>query len=155
MQTSFVEKETVLQDFLPLNGTDHIEMYVGNAKQSALYYKEAFGFNSIAYAGPETGLRDRASYVLQQGKIRLVLTSALKSEGPIADHVKKHGDGVKILALWVDDAYKSYEETIKRGARSYQEPKTLTDDRFRLGEESPAGLFLFLQMRFACFCFFI
>jgi 4-hydroxyphenylpyruvate dioxygenase len=111
MQTQFVEKETLTKDFLPLNGTDHVELYVGNAKQSAHFYKTAFGFNSVAYAGPETGLRDRASYVLQQGKIRLVLTTPLKSEGPVMEHIKKHGDGVKILALWVDDAYQSYEVT--------------------------------------------
>jgi 4-hydroxyphenylpyruvate dioxygenase len=92
------------KDFLPLNGTDHIELYVGNAKQAAYYYKTAFGYKLVAYAGPETGVRDRASYVLQQGKIRLVLTTPLKSEGAIAEHIKKHGDGVKIIALWVDDA---------------------------------------------------
>lgn len=140
MQTSFVEKETATQDFLPLNGTDHVEMYVGNAKQSAHFYKTAFGFNTVAYAGPETGLRDRASYVLQQGKIRLVLTTPLKSESPVMDHIKKHGDGVKILALWVDDAYKSYEETMKRGARSYQEPQTLTDES---GEVRTAGIYTY------------
>ncbi|WP_158795236.1 4-hydroxyphenylpyruvate dioxygenase [Pedobacter sp. L105] len=140
MQTQFVEQETPVFDFLPLNGTDHVELYVGNAKQSAHFYKTAFGFNTVAYAGPETGLRDRASYVLQQGKIRLVLTTPLKSESPIMDHIKKHGDGVKILALWVDDAYKSYEETIKRGAKSYQEPKTLTDE---FGEVRTAGIYTY------------
>lgn len=115
-------------DFLPINGTDHIEMYVGNAKQSAHYYKTAFGFQSVAYAGPETGVRDRASYVLQQGKIRLVLTTALKSDHPISEHVRKHGDGVKILALWVDDATESYNKTMARGAKSYMEPTRLEDE---------------------------
>ncbi len=95
-------------DFLPINGTDHIEMYVGNAKQAAHFYKTAFGFQTKAYAGPETGVRDRVSYVLQQGKIRLVLTTPLKSDSPISEHVRKHGDGVKILALWVDDATLSF-----------------------------------------------
>jgi len=115
-------------DFLPINGTDHIEMYVGNAKQSALYYQYAFGFELIAYAGPETGLKDRASYVLKQDKIRLVLTTPLVQDHPIADHIKKHGDGVKVLALWVDDAEKSYQETTSRGAVSYEEPKVLSDE---------------------------
>jgi len=140
MQTSFVEKDTETKDFLPLNGTDHVEFYVGNAKQSAHFYKTAFGFKTVAYAGPETGLRDRASYVLQQGKIRLILTTPLKSDSPIMDHIKTHGDGVKVLALWVDDAYKSYEETVKRGARSYQEPQTLTDE---FGEVRTAGIYTY------------
>lgn len=116
------------QDFLPLNGTDYIEFYVGNAKQSAIYYQAAFGYELIAYSGPETGVRDKASYVLRQGKITLVLTSALRQESPIAEHVKKHGDGVKVLALWVDDAVKSYQETTRRGAKSAAEPKTLKDE---------------------------
>lgn len=115
-------------DFLPINGTDYIELYVGNAKQSAQYYKTAFGFNNVAYAGPETGVRDRVSYVLQQGKIRLMLTTALKSDSPIAEHVRKHGDGVKILALWVDDATLSFEETTRRGGKPYMEPTTLEDE---------------------------
>ena len=140
MQTSFVEKDTETKDFLPLNGTDHVEFYVGNAKQSAHFYKTAFGFKTVAYAGPETGLRDRASYVLQQGKIRLILTTPLKSDSPIMDHIKTHGDGVKVLALWVDDAYKSYEETVKRGAKSYQEPQTLTDE---FGEVRTAGIYTY------------
>ncbi|WP_205503985.1 4-hydroxyphenylpyruvate dioxygenase [Rufibacter psychrotolerans] len=114
-------------DFLPLNGTDHLEFYVGNAKQSAYFYQSAFGFELVAYAGPETGVRDRASYVLQQGKIRLVLTTSLLPDSPISEHVRLHGDGVKVMALWVDDAYQSYEETVKRGARSAGEPQTLTD----------------------------
>lgn len=115
------------EDFLPINGTDYIEMYVGNAKQSALYYQYAFGFEWIAYAGPETGVRDRASYVLKQNKIRLVLTSSLQANTEIAEHVKKHGDGVKVLALWVDDAKKSFQETTRRGATPAAEPKVLTD----------------------------
>ena len=116
------------KDFLPINGTDYIELYVGNAKQSAHYYKSAFGFRNVAYAGPETGVRDRVSYVLQQGKIRLILTTALKSDSPIAEHVRKHGDGVKVLALWVDDATLSYNETTKRGGKPYMEPTTLEDE---------------------------
>jgi 4-hydroxyphenylpyruvate dioxygenase len=134
------QKMALAKDFLPINGTDYIELYVGNAKQAAHYYKTAFGFQTVAYAGPETGVRDRASYVLQQGKIRLVLTSALKSDHLISEHVKKHGDGVKILALWVDDAYKAYEETTKRGAKSYSEPVTLTDDQ---GEVRMSGIYTY------------
>jgi 4-hydroxyphenylpyruvate dioxygenase len=114
-------------DFLPLNGTDYIEFYVGNAKQSAYYYQAAFGYKLVAYAGPETGLRDRASYVLQQGKIRLVLTTSLHPDSEISEHVRKHGDGVKVLALWVDDARKSFEETVKRGAKPFAEPKVMKD----------------------------
>src|SRR5690606_26337757 len=110
------------QDFLPLLGTDYIELYVGNAKQSAHYYKTAFGFQSLAYAGLETGVKDRASYVLAQDKIRLVLTTPLTKESPINDHIRLHGDGVKVIALWVDDARKAYEETTQRGARSFMEP---------------------------------
>ncbi len=120
--------KNVADDFLPLNGTDHIELYVGNAKQSAHYYQHAFGFELVAYAGPETGQREYASYVLQQGKIRLVLTTALNSKSSIAEHVYRHGDGVKVLALWVDDAAKAYTETTKRGAISVIEPKTIADE---------------------------
>jgi len=116
------------EDFLPINGTDHIEMYVGNAKQSALFYQYAFGFELIAYAGPETGVRDRASYVLKQNKIRLVLTSSIRQDSEIAEHVKRHGDGVKVLALWVDDATKSFQETTKRGAVAEKEPQILRDE---------------------------
>src|SRR5690625_325166 len=125
------------QDFLPILGTDYVEFYVGNAKQSAHYYKTAFGFQSEAYAGLETGLQDRASYVLKQGKIRLVLTTALNSESPIGEHVKKHGDGVKVIALWVEDARKAYEETTKRGAKSFMEPKVTSDEH---GEIVQAGI---------------
>ena len=116
------------EDFLPINGTDHIEFYVGNAKQSALYYQYAFGFELVAYSGPETGNRDKVSYVLKQDKIRLVLSSGLHPDSPISEHVKKHGDGVKVLALWVDDAEKSYHETMSRGAVSYFEPMKVEDE---------------------------
>lgn len=121
----------VVPDFLPLNGTDHVEFYVGNAKQAAYYYRSAFGFELVAYAGPETGVQDRASYVVQQGKIRFVLTTPLGSEGDIAAHVVKHGDGVRDVALWVDDADSAWRETTKRGARSVRPPETLRDE---LGE---------------------
>lgn len=134
------QKMAAAKDFLPINGTDYLELYVGNAKQSAHYYKTAFGFQSVAYAGPETGVRDRASYVLQQGKIRLVLTTALKSDHPVSEHVKKHGDGVKILALWVDDAKSAFEETIKRGAKAYQEPTVMKDEH---GEVVTAGIYTY------------
>jgi len=116
------------QDFLPLLGTDHVELYVGNAKQAAHYYMSAWGFQPLAYAGLETGMKDRVSYVLQQDKIRLVLTSPLKPGGDINRHIDQHGDGVKAIALWVDDAERSYKETVKRGAESYFEPKTLKDE---------------------------
>lgn len=115
------------EDFLPINGTDHIELYVGNAKQAALFYQYAFGFELIAYAGPETGVREKASYVLKQNKIRLVLTSSIRQDSEIAEHVKKHGDGVKVLALWVDDARKSYKETTSRGAESAMPPTVISD----------------------------
>jgi 4-hydroxyphenylpyruvate dioxygenase len=110
------------EDFLPIFGTDYVELYVGNAKQSAHYYKTAFGFQDLAYAGLETGVRDRTSYVLQQGKIRLVLTTALNSRSEVAEHVRKHGDGVKVIALWVEDATKAFEETVKRGAKPFFGP---------------------------------
>lgn len=116
------------QDFLPLLGTDHIEFWVGNAKQAAYYYQKAFGFELVAYAGPETGVRDRASYVLQQGKIRFVLTTSLQPESEISKHVMKHGDGVKVLALWVEDAEKSFYETMSRGAKAHTQPQTVTDE---------------------------
>jgi len=106
----------VTDDFLPLLGTDYVEFYVGNAKQAAYYYQSAWGYQLVAYAGPETGVKDRASYILQQGKIRLMLTTSLFPDSKISEHVTKHGDGVKVLALWVDDAEKSLNETVKRGA---------------------------------------
>ena len=110
------------QDFLPIMGTDYIELYVGNAKQSAHYYKTAFGFQSEAYAGLETGKKDIASYVLKQGKIRLVLTTSMIKGGDISKHVDNHGDAVKIIALHVQDATKAFDETVKRGAKPYLEP---------------------------------
>jgi 4-hydroxyphenylpyruvate dioxygenase len=115
-------------DFLPIRGTDYVELYVGNAKQAAHYYKTALGFEDLAYAGLETGLRDRTSYVLQQGKIRLVLTTPFDPESQIAQHLRIHGDGVKVIALWVDDAYDAFEQTTKRGAKPYMEPTTTTDE---------------------------
>ena len=116
------------EDFLPLLGTDYVELYVGNAKQSAHFYKTAFGFQSEAYAGLETGVKDRVSYVLKQDKIRLVLTTPLTEGGPINEHINKHGDGVKVVALWVEDATKSWEETTKRGAKSFMKPTAEEDD---------------------------
>lgn len=115
------------QDFLPLQGTDYVEFYVGNAKQAAHFYKTAFGFQSMAYAGPETGVKDRASYVVRQNKLTFVFTTPLRSQNPMADHIYKHGDGVKMLALKVEDAADAWKQTTSRGARSYQEPVTLTD----------------------------
>ncbi len=128
------------KDFLPLNGTDYIEFYVGNAKQASYFYRAAFGFSALAYAGPETGVRDRASYVLRQNKITLVLTTPLHPGNEISQHIEKHGDGVKVLALMVDDAYKSFEETTKRGASAYMQPKTLKDDN---GEVRMSGIQLY------------
>ena len=116
-------------DFLPLNGTDYVEFYVGNARQAAYYYRAAFGMKLVAYRGPETGTRDRASYAVQQGKIRLVFTTSLSIDGEIAEHVKLHGDGVHEIALWVDDAASAYRETTKRGAKGVLEPTTLKDDQ--------------------------
>jgi 4-hydroxyphenylpyruvate dioxygenase len=114
-------------DFLPLKGTDHIEFYVGNAKQAAYFYQVAFGFELIAYSGPETGIRDKVSYVLKQGKITFVLTTSLDPRSEIAGHVAKHGDGVRTLALWVDDARQSFDETTSRGAVPAMKPKELKD----------------------------
>ncbi|MFZ2285279.1 MAG: 4-hydroxyphenylpyruvate dioxygenase [Lutibacter sp.] len=127
------------QDFLPLLGTDYVEMYVGNAKQAAHYYKTAFGFQSLAYAGLETGLTDRTSYVLVQDKIRLVLTTPMpnKNNQEIFDHIEKHGDGVKVVALWVEDAAKAWEETTKRGAKSFMEPTKESDEN---GEVIRSGI---------------
>ncbi|HLF50773.1 4-hydroxyphenylpyruvate dioxygenase [Flavobacterium sp.] len=128
------------QDFLPLLGTDYVEFYVGNAKQAAHYYKTAFGYQSLAYAGLETGVKDRASYVLKQDKIRLVLTTPLNADSPINEHLRKHGDGVKVVALWVEDATSAYEETMKRGARSFMEP-TVEKDEF--GEVVRSGIYTY------------
>ena len=126
IKTNMITKSTTT-DFLPINGTDFVEFYVGNAKQAAHYYQTAFGFQPLAYAGLETGLTDRTSYVLRQGKITLVLTTAIGPDSLIAEHCKLHGDGVKFIALWVDDARKSYEETTSRGGKSYMEPTVLKD----------------------------
>jgi 4-hydroxyphenylpyruvate dioxygenase len=115
-------------DFLPLNGTDHVEFYVGNARQAAYYYRTAFGMSLVAYAGPETGQRDRASYVVEQGRIRFVLTTPLRPDGEIAEHIHRHGDGVRDVALWVDDAKQAWRETTKRGARSVLEPTEKRDE---------------------------
>jgi len=128
------------QDFLPLLGTDYVEFYVGNAKQAAHFYKTAFGFQSYAYKGLETGSKDSVSYVLKQDKIRLVLTTPLNSKSEINKHIVKHGDGVKVVALWVDDARKSYEETTKRGAKSYMEPVVEKDEH---GEVVRAGIYTY------------
>ena len=128
------------QDFLPLLGTDYVEFYVGNAKQAAHFYKTAFGFQSLAYSGLETGSKDSVSYVLKQDKIRLVLTTPLNSKSPINNHIVKHGDGVKVVALWVEDAKSAYEETTKRGAKSYMEPVVEKDE---FGEVVRAGIYTY------------
>ncbi len=128
------------QDFLPLLGTDYVEFYVGNAKQSAHFYKTAFGFQSHAYKGLETGSRDSVSYVLKQDKIRLVLTTALHSDSPVGEHVKKHGDGVKVIALWVEDARKAFEETTKRGAKPFMQPTVEKDEH---GEVVRSGIYTY------------
>ncbi len=116
------------EDFLPLLGTDYIELYVGNAKQAVIYYKNCLGFQTMAYQGLETGVKNHTSYVLQQGKIRLVLTSPMGPDGHISEHIKRHGDGVKVIALWVDDATKSFEETVRRGAKPYLNPTVEKDE---------------------------
>jgi 4-hydroxyphenylpyruvate dioxygenase len=115
-------------DFLPLNGTDYVEFFVGNAKQAAHFYKTAFGFQSLAYAGPETGLMDKVRYVIRQNKLTFVLTTPLRANNEVADHIYKHGDGVKVLALKVDDATDAWKQTTSRGGKSYKEPFTLKDD---------------------------
>lgn len=125
------------QDFMPILGTDYVEFYVSNAKQAAHFYKSAFGFKSLAYAGLETGLKDRESYVVVQDKIRLVLTSPLHSGTDMGRHIDKHGDGVKVIALWVEDATYAYEEAVRRGAESYFEPRTESDEQ---GEVIRAGI---------------
>jgi 4-hydroxyphenylpyruvate dioxygenase len=126
-------------DFLPLNGTDHVEFYVGNARQAAYFYRAAFGMKLVAYSGPETGQRDRASYVLQQGKVRFVLTTALRTDSEIAKHVHKHGDGVRAIALWVDDAASAWRETTARGARSIEAPIESSDEHGRVVTASIAA----------------
>ena len=133
------QKQTTI-DFLPLQGTDYVEFYVGNAKQAAHYYKTAFGFQSLAYAGPETGVKDKASYVIRQNKLTFVLTTPVRANNQIADHIYKHGDGVKVIALKVDDATNAWEETTKRGAKSYMDPVTLTDES---GEIVMSGIHIY------------
>lgn len=125
------------QDFLPINGTDYVELYVGNAKQAAHFYKTAFGFQELAYAGLETGMRDRCSYVLVQNKIRLVLTSPFDPDSEISHHIRRHGDGVKIIALWVDDARAAFDETVKRGAKPFLAP---TVEKDKNGEIIKSGI---------------
>jgi 4-hydroxyphenylpyruvate dioxygenase len=119
--------QPAITDFLPLQGTDYVEFYVGNAKQAAHFYKTAFGFQSLAYAGPETGIKDRVSYVVRQHKLTFMFTTPLRSQNPMADHIYKHGDGVKVLALRVEDATDAWQQTTFRGGKSYLEPQTLTD----------------------------
>ena len=120
------------QDFLPLKGTDHVEFYVGTARQAAYFYRAAFGFQFVAYSGPETGQRTRASYVLQQGTIRFVLTTSLHPDDHIAEHVARHGDGVRVIALEVDDARSAWLATTSRGARTMAEPAESSDDHGRV-----------------------
>jgi len=125
------------EDFLPLQGTDYVEFYVGNAKQAAHFYKTAFGFQSLAYAGPETGIKDRTSYVVSQNKLCFVFTTPLRSQNAIADHIYKHGDGIKVLALKVPDAKDAWKQTTARGGKSYLEPFTLKD---KSGEVTISGI---------------
>src|SRR6478609_6711333 len=137
MATAVKPDSSTAHDVFPINGTDYIEFWVGNAKQSALFYQAAFGFQLVAYRGPETGVRDRASYLLVQNKIRLILTSPLGPDGEIAEHVRKHGDGVRDIAMWVDDARDAYEKAVERGAKSAYEPRV---DRDSGGEVVSAGI---------------
>ncbi len=139
METLIAEKNIVDNniDFLPLQGTDYVEFYVGNAKQAAHFYKTAFGFQSLAYCGPETGVKDKVSYVIRQHKLTFVLTTPLRAGNVIADHIYKHGDGVKMLALRVDDAADAWHQTTLRGGRSFMEPQKLTDD---FGEVVMSGI---------------
>ena len=141
METSAIPKiHNAAKDFMPINGTDYIELYVGNSKQAAHFYKTAFGFQSFAYAGLETGLKDRESYVVIQDKIRLILTSPLKSGTEIGKHIDIHGDGVKVVALWVDDATYAYETAVAKGAKSYMEPVIEEDKN---GKVVRAGIYTY------------
>ncbi|MEK6479563.1 4-hydroxyphenylpyruvate dioxygenase [Catalinimonas sp. 4WD22] len=126
--SSLSKKITAEEDILPIQGTYYVEFYVGNARQAAYYYHYVFGFDIIAYRGPETGQKGSASYLLAQNKLRFVLTSSLTPDSPIAAHIHQHGDGIKDIALWVEDARKSFEETVSRGAQAVHEPYTLEDD---------------------------
>src|SRR5918993_4133270 len=129
MQTTALAATEAPTDTFPINGTDFVEFYVGNAKQASHYYRTAFGFQLVAYRGPETGTRDRASYLLQQNKVRLVLTSPLTPDHPAAAHVALHGDGVRDIALWVDNAREAFELAVERGAKPVQNPTVLRDDQ--------------------------
>ncbi|MEI7670430.1 MAG: VOC family protein, partial [Pseudomonadota bacterium] len=140
METQTQVKNNTANDFLPLLGTDYIEFYVGNAKQAAHYYRTIFGFTPLAYAGPETGVKDKVSYVLRQNKVTFVFTASLRTDTEIADHVYKHGDGVKVLALSVDDSFKAFEETTKRGAQVSIIPAILKDE---FGEVKMSGIKLY------------
>ena len=141
MNTTILPKQYEdAQDFLELWGTDYVEFYVGNAKQSAYYFKTAFGFQEVAYAGLETGVTDRTSYVLQQDKIRLVITSSMVENSAINRHLNEHGDGVKIVALWVPDATKAFEETTKRGAKPFQQPQVSEDSN---GKVVTSGIYTY------------
>src|SRR6185437_14831651 len=128
MSTDTLASPAATTDTFPINGTDFVEFYVGNAKQASHYYRTAFGFELLGYRGPETGVRDRASYLLQQGKIRLVLTTAIRPDHPAAQHVHAHGDGVRDIAVWVDDAREAFRAAVERGAQPVQEPTVLRDD---------------------------
>ena len=131
------KKQSATTDFLPLEGTDYVEFYVGNAKQAAHYYMTAFGFQALAYAGPETGMKDRASYAIRQHKLTFVLTTPLRTDNAMADHIYKHGDGVKAISLRVNDATGAWEETTQRGAKSFMEPMRLKDEN---GEVVMSGI---------------
>ncbi|HKR09016.1 MAG TPA: 4-hydroxyphenylpyruvate dioxygenase [Gemmatimonadaceae bacterium] len=137
MGTATLTAPEQVTDTFPINGTDFIEFYVGNAKQAAQFYRQVFGYKIVAYRGPETGTRDRASYVIVQDKVRIILTTALRPDSEIATHVHKHGDGVKDIALWVDDARTSFKLAVERGAKPAYEPKSLTDEH---GEVVIAGI---------------
>ncbi|MGH7652754.1 MAG: 4-hydroxyphenylpyruvate dioxygenase [Gemmatimonadaceae bacterium] len=137
MGTATLTAAEQVTDTFPINGTDFVEFYVGNAKQAAQFYRYVFGYRIVAYRGPETGTRDRASYVLEQDKVRFVLTTALRPDSDIATHVHKHGDGVKDIALWVDDARKAFRLATERGAKAAYEPKSLVDEQ---GEVVIAGI---------------
>jgi 4-hydroxyphenylpyruvate dioxygenase len=137
MQTETMPVEKEATDTFPINGTDFVEFFVGNAKQAAHYYQSAFGYEPVAYRGPETGTRDRASYLLRQNKVRLVFTSAMSPDHPITDHVNRHGDGVRDIALWVDDARRAFELAVERGAKPVAEPAVLRDND---GEVVIAGI---------------
>jgi len=140
MDTMIKSQSEVGKDLFPLNGTDYLEFYVGNAKQAAFYYQMAFGFKLIAYRGPETGVPDTASYVLQQGKVRFVVTGAMNPDHAVAKHVLEHGDGVKVMALWVDDAEYSYNLAVERGAKSASPLEILKDDN---GEVRRASIYTY------------